>query len=61
MLSVCPKHVKNGLDVLDVPHVYKLEPSEDQKKTCKCQFCRLKAHYKLDSYSNYPKKQQDKH
>ncbi|WP_216830141.1 hypothetical protein [Alkalihalobacterium elongatum] len=57
MVSVCPRHVKEGLDVLDVPHVYKIDQkSEEKKKTCKCEFCHLKADYKLDSYSSYQKK-----
>ncbi|MFV8826231.1 hypothetical protein [Alkalihalobacterium sp. APHAB7] len=54
MVTVCPRHVKDGLNVLDVPHVYKLEPkNEEMKKSCKCQFCHLHANYKLDSLSSY--------
>ncbi|MEB1808178.1 MAG: hypothetical protein LPK26_12935 [Bacillaceae bacterium] len=59
MVSVCPRHVKEGLDVLDVPHVYKIDQkNEEKKKTCKCQFCHLNADYKLDSLSTYPKRNQ---
>ncbi|ARK31567.1 hypothetical protein BkAM31D_17910 [Halalkalibacter krulwichiae] len=51
MVSVCPKHVKNGLDSLVVPHVYKLDQNQTRKNACKCQFCHLNANYKLDSFT----------
>ncbi|WP_368503399.1 hypothetical protein AB3N04_14385 [Alkalihalophilus sp. As8PL] len=61
MVAVCPKHVKEGLDVLEVPHVYKIdERKEKQKKTCKCQYCHLKADYKLENFSAYPPSKQVK-
>ncbi|OLO42190.1 hypothetical protein BTR23_02920 [Alkalihalophilus pseudofirmus] len=47
MVSVCPRHIKNGLDVLDIPHVTKISNEEERSKTCKCAFCHLDADYKL--------------
>lgn len=44
MLTVCEKHIKEAISLLDVPHVQKMH-----QKYCEhsCNFCGELAHYKL--------------
>ncbi|MGO4889245.1 hypothetical protein ACJ2A9_15965 [Anaerobacillus sp. MEB173] len=47
MVTVCPKHVKDGINVLDLPHVTKLLNNHGQLNLSKCEFCGLSANYRL--------------
>lgn len=58
MVTVCPKHVKEGLHVLDVPHVAKLNNNQEESTTCKCEFCHLRADYRLFNERPYKKKKE---
>lgn len=56
MVAVCQKHVKDGLNTLDIPHVAKLTDNQEQSITCKCAFCHLSADYRLFNERPYKKK-----
>lgn len=44
MLTVCEKHMKEAISLLNVPHVTKLS---QRYKDYNCAFCGNPAHYKL--------------
>ncbi|WP_071458880.1 hypothetical protein [Bacillus massilinigeriensis] len=47
MILVCSKHVKNGLKMIDLPHVRSLSDQDSQGCSRKCEVCRQKPDYKL--------------
>ncbi len=58
MVSVCPKHVKEGLHTLEVPHIAKLTNTQEQLTACKCAFCHLSADYRLFNERPFRKNKQ---
>jgi hypothetical protein len=58
MVAVCPKHVKDGLNTIDTPHVAKLNNNQEKPNRCKCAFCHLSADYRLFNERPYRKKKE---
>lgn len=58
MVAVCHRHIKEGLNTLEVPYVAKLNNNQEQSTTCKCAFCQLNADYKLFNEGPYRKKKE---
>lgn len=44
MITVCKEHVKESVNLLNVPHIQRLSKYHEEQK---CNFCGEQAHYKL--------------
>ncbi|KMJ55208.1 hypothetical protein AB685_28440 [Bacillus sp. LL01] len=56
MIKGCTKHVKEGLEVIHLPHIHLLSHEDKKFGNYKCQVCNQKADYKLFNY--FPQKEQ---
>ncbi|KQU25111.1 hypothetical protein CN918_00780 [Priestia megaterium] len=44
MITVCKQHVKESINLLNVPHIQRLSKTHEEQK---CTFCGEQAHFKL--------------
>ncbi|MEI2357804.1 hypothetical protein [Mesobacillus zeae] len=56
MILVCSKHVKNGLKMIDLPHVHSITEQSSPGCGQQCEVCRQKPDYKLFNHSVQRKK-----
>lgn len=50
-MIVCTKHVKEGLEVIHLPHIHLISYENKRNRNYECQVCSQKADYKLFNYS----------
>jgi hypothetical protein len=51
MIFACKKHVKEGLNIMDLPHIHTINENDSLfvQNAC-CHVCGMKANYKLFNY-----------
>lgn len=47
MILACPKHVKEALNMLDLPHIFTISDENIFDQKPRCQICSTIAKYKL--------------